>query len=142
MEGGVKMAKNDLTDRTKESSSSEWSWLLNKSLVGTSKVEEHITEQAISDVHGLQLYSQEPANYVSKKLVVEEVSEESDDVCDEGSTADDDDMVTTKPVVTEDDGTREIRHRHFSEMATTLGYNTSRELAEIVVASDQKERKK
>jgi len=96
MEGGVKMAKNDLTDRTKESSSSEWSWLLDKSLVGTSKVEEHITEQAISDVHGLQLYSQEPANYVSKKLVVEEVSEESDDVCDEGSTADDDEVVTTK----------------------------------------------
>jgi len=139
MEGGVKMAKNDVTNRAKESSSSEWSWLLDKSLVGTSKIEEHITEQAISDVHGLHLYSQEPANYVSKKLIVEEVSEESDDLCDEGSTADDDEVVTAKPV---DDGTRELRHRHFGEMAITLGYNSSKEFAEIVVASDQKERKK
>jgi len=140
MEGGVKMAKNDITNRTKETmSSSEWSWLLNKSLVGASKVEEHISEQAISDVHGLQLYSQEPANYVSKKLVVE-VSEESDDVCDEA--CDDEVVVATKSATTADDGTREIRHRHFGEMATALGYNSSRELAEIVVASDQKERKK
>ena len=141
MEGGVKMAKNDLTNRAKEStSSSEWNWLLDKSLVGTSKVEEHITEQAISDVHGLQLYSQEPANYVSKKLVVEEVSEESDDLCDEVSIADDE-VVTTKSIV-EDDGSREIRHRHFGEMAISLDYNSSREFAEVVVASDQKERKK
>lgn len=139
MEGGVKVTKNQLSRATTDTSSPEWSWLLEKSLVGSSKVEEHISKQAISDVHDLQKFSQEPANCVSKKL--EYLSDESDDL---GTSADDtqDEDNTTSVDSVEDDTTREVRHQHFHEMAACLGYKSSRELAEVVVNATQAERKK
>jgi len=140
MEGGVKMAKNQLIEDT-PSSSSECSWLLEKSLVGSSKVEEHITNQAISDMHELQQFSQEPANCVSKKM--EELSDESDDL---GTSADDsqDDVAGNTLVVdsVKDDKFREVRHQHFHKMAINLGYGSSKEFAEFVINSSQSERKK
>ena len=141
MEGGVKVTKNELSKTTTDTSSPEWSWLLEKSLVGSSKVEEHISNQAISDVHDLRKFSQEPANCVSKKL--EYLSDESDDL---GTSADDtqDEAVDNATVVdsVEDDTTREVRHQHFHEMAAYLGYKSGRELAEVVVNASQAERKK
>ena len=139
MEGGVKVTKNQLKTTTDTSSSPEWSWLLERSLVGSSKVEEHISNQAISDVHELQKFSQEPANCVSKKL--EYLSDESDDL---GTSADDTQDETADEAIsaTEDDTTREVRHQHFHEMAAYLGYKSSRELAEVVVNASQPERKK
>ena len=144
MEGGVKMSENQLAKTSADTASSEWSWLLKRSLVGSSKVEEHISNQAISDVHELQKFSQEPANCVSKKL--EDLSDESDDL---GTSADDTqdecDNVTTAAVLDDslkDDGTREIRHQHFHEMAIYLGYKSSRELAEVVVNATEPDRKK
>lgn len=143
MEGGVKVAKNQLTARDTESSS-EWSWLLERSLVGSSKVEEHISNQAISDVHELQQFSQEPANCVSEKL--EELSDESDDL---GTSADDSQDEVTDNIISvtvndglKDDTTRDIRYQHFHEMAAYLGYGSSREFAEFVVSTSQPERKK
>ena len=146
MEGGVKMTKNQLTKASKDTSlSSEWSWLLEKSLVGSSKVEEHISNQAISDVHELRKFSQELANCVSKKL--EDLSDESDDL---GTSADDDTLDelagdTSSAIVADgvkDDTTKELRHQHFHEMAIYLGYNCSRDFAEFVVNASQTERKK
>ena len=146
MEGGVKMTKNQLTKASKDTSlSSEWSWLLEKSLVGSSKVEEHISNQAISDVHELRKFSQEPANCVSKKL--EDLSDESDDL---GTSADDDTLDElagdTSSAAAVDgvkvDTTKELRHQHFHEMAIYLGYNCSRDFAEFVVNASQTERKK
>ena len=145
MEGGIKMTKNHLTKASKDTlPSSEWSWLLEKSLVGSSKVEEHISNQAICDVHELRKFSQEPANCVSKKL--EDLSDESDDL---GTSADDtqdelaDDTSSATAVDSmKDDTTKEIRHQHFHEMAVYLGYKSSRELAEFVVNASQTERKK
>ena len=147
MEGGVKMSENQLAKTSTDTASSEWSWSLKKSLVGSSKVEEHISNQAISDVHELQKFSHEPANCVSKKL--EDLSDESDDLGtdDLGMSADDtqdeDNNVTAAEVDSvKDDTTREIRHQHFHEMAIYLGYKSSRELAEVVVNASQPDRKK
>lgn len=140
MEGGVKMAKNQLNKTTKDTPPSlEWSWLLEKSLVGSSKVEEHITNQAISDVHGLNQFSQEPANCVSKKL--EYLSDESDDL---GTSADDtqDDVTDNEISAAVVDSVKDDRHQHFNEMATYFGYESSRKFAEFIVNSSQSERKK
>ena len=41
-----------------------------KSVVGNSKVEEHISKQAHTDVYELEQCSQEPANFVKDKLEV------------------------------------------------------------------------
>ena len=41
-----------------------------RSVVGNSRVEEHLSKEAQSAVFDLQQHSQEPANYASKKLEV------------------------------------------------------------------------
>lgn len=41
-----------------------------RSVVGNSRVEEHISNQALTDVYELQQHSQEPANIVEKKMEV------------------------------------------------------------------------
>lgn len=40
-----------------------------RSVVGNSRVEEHISNQALTDVYELQQHSQEPANIVEKMEV-------------------------------------------------------------------------
>lgn len=146
MEGGIKVTKDQLTKAAKDASvSSEWSWLLEKSLVGNSKVEEHISNQAISDVHELHKFSQEPANYVSKEL--EDLSDESDDLGTSAEDTQDEETVdNTVPSTAidsmEDYKTREVRHQHFHELAVHLGYKCSRDFAEFVVNASQTERKK
>ena len=40
-----------------------------RSVVGNSRVEEHISKQALTDVYELQQHSQEPANIVEKMEV-------------------------------------------------------------------------
>ena len=41
-----------------------------RSVVGNSRVEEHISKQALTDVYELKQHSQEPANIVENKMEV------------------------------------------------------------------------
>ena len=52
-----------------------------RSVVGNSRVEEHISKQALTDVYELKQHSQEPANIVENKMevrVIDSVVEAND----------------------------------------------------------------